>query len=304
MCAATSCMYRVAPLVEWPRAPELPCGMYRLSNLHATTEAGGSASAETAAVPDILSQRPSKQLEMLETRQIRLLEQLECLQKQMQTMRENLLSVNTTTQSVVAVKKYQSNDLPRDVVINVSPDHPPYSLLSLKKLLKINIDCHTHSSVPSLKTSLKEFNDRLTNSNTSNQNMNITLIWKNVGAYTELIVSSVPIIICGEVNVLRYIVSAISCSFSYSEKDCFWEIDSLLDICHKLQTLKTMKERQAVIRSLGTKLGKGKWIGGFTDMSIVDVAAWSIIKQLNIESELTDNMKIWLQHCESSVIGK
>lgn len=94
-------------------------------------------------------------------------------------------------------------------------------------------------------------------------------------------------------------MSAMDCPLSYCDNDSFWQIDSLLDVCHKLQTTKNTKERRQTIQILSSKLGKEKWINGGSSMSIVDIAAWSIINQLNARNELTGNMKAWMQNCEN-----
>lgn len=70
-------------------------------------------------------------------------------------------------------------DLPRDIVINASPTHPPLSLLGLKTLMKINVVYFIHSSVPSLDATLREFSEKLKSSNTPNPLINVSLIWKN-----------------------------------------------------------------------------------------------------------------------------
>lgn len=109
-----------------------------------------------------------------------------------------------------------------------------------------------------------------------------------------------PVVICGDVNIIRYLVAAIPSNLSYKHLSSSWEIDSLLDICHRLQVQTSAKERQSVIRSLNSKLGKNPWLGG-ADISVADLAAWAIIKQGDYQKDLTASMKNWFKKCEEFV---
>lgn len=69
----------------------------------------------------------------------------------------------------------------QDIVINVNPNNPPYSLLGLSKLwtdLPISVTIHTHSSIVTLPKELSKF-QVLEKIPRTPKFINVTLVWKN-----------------------------------------------------------------------------------------------------------------------------
>lgn len=77
------------------------------------------------------------------------------------------------------------NGVIHDIVINASPQYPPYSLAALQRLwgdsLKLGVHCHTHSSILQLPKSLDSFLSVVSSDFTQERSplLNITLVWKD-----------------------------------------------------------------------------------------------------------------------------
>ena len=70
--------------------------------------------------------------------------------------------------------------------------------------------------------------------------------------------------------------------------------DSALDVCHQLIHTPIGKERNPLIKSLSEKLGGSLYFGG-NDIDIVDISAWSALKQTTQKQGLSQNLKNWYQ---------
>lgn len=124
----------------------------------------------------------------LEARQQDILKQLAALKKQMHALKADLKSSGTTTRQspvkTVAVPPVDVNNLP-DVVINASPDFPPYSLKLIQQLwknnLKMNVQTHLHSSVAKVPEGIASFASQLEKFETQGKLpvLNVRLIWKD-----------------------------------------------------------------------------------------------------------------------------
>lgn len=97
----------------------------------------------------------------------------------------------------------------------------------------------------------------------------------------------------GEVNLLRYLARLTS-SLNYNDNI---EMDSYLDTCYNISRSKTKSERLPLFQRLNKKLGKEKFI--FGDFSIVDIAAYSAIKQTAGAGEVNVGMTKWMNNCEA-----
>lgn len=124
----------------------------------------------------------------LEARQQDILKQLAALKKQMQALKTDLRSSGTTTRQsavkTVAVAPVDVNNLP-DIVINASPDFPPYSLKLIQQLwknnLKMKVQTHLHSSVSKVLEGASLFASQLEKFETQGKLpvLNVRLIWKD-----------------------------------------------------------------------------------------------------------------------------
>lgn len=124
----------------------------------------------------------------LEVRQQDILKQLAALKKQMQALKADLKSSGTTTRQspvkTVASAPIDVNNLP-DIVINASPDFPPYSLQLIQQVWKDNLNMkvqtHLHSSVPKVSEGVALFGSTLEKFETQGKLpvLNVRLIWKD-----------------------------------------------------------------------------------------------------------------------------
>jgi len=297
-------MYRIEPIILINDRISLPSCMYKVKNIHGGSIFSDISTTDATEVKnsEVNQQKPLKELVMIEERQEKLLQQLEKLRNQMISMKQHFF---TSSQQKVVIPPpkvlKQDSTLPKDVVIKASPANPPFYLLHLQKTLAIKIVCHTHSSVMKLSPGANDFVKKTEAANPAAHNLNIVLIWKEVLIGSQLVTSpTMPVVICGDVNIIRYLVAAIPSNLSYKHQTSSWEIDSLLDICHRLQAQTSAKERQSVVPSLNSKLGKNPWLSG-PNISVADLAAWSIIKQGDYQKELTVSMKNWFKKCEDWV---
>lgn len=128
----------------------------------------------------------------LEKRQQDILKQLAALKKQMQALKTDLKSSGTTTRQspvkTATVAPVDMNNLP-DVVINASPNFPPYSLKLIQQLwknsLKMKVQTHLHSSVAQVPEGVASFASQLEKFETQGKLpvLNVRLIWKDGKIY-------------------------------------------------------------------------------------------------------------------------
>uniref|UniRef100_A0A182Q9I0 AIMP2 thioredoxin-like domain-containing protein n=1 Tax=Anopheles farauti TaxID=69004 RepID=A0A182Q9I0_9DIPT len=302
-------MYHLPPVMKSDVVCEVPTCMYTLkpvsSYAYDPTAFTDILSGSSSGAPDL---EEKEELRMLAERQQRVLQQLAELKKEILAMRTELkLSAPTApAQSSSALKsKAQLKAEPinltylQDFVVNASPEFVPYSLLALKNLwkdrLNLHVECFTHSTVPKLSEEALNFQNVITQSGTTATNLpqiKVTLIWKNVGAYTEMITSPTSYVpICGEVNILRYLSRCGPSEFNYEQLDNVDEVDSILDACYLLLNKQNVKQRQQILRTLGSKLGKLAGFGG-EELSLCDIAFTSAVKQVQrtVAKDINPNM--------------
>ncbi|XP_040154316.1 probable aminoacyl tRNA synthase complex-interacting multifunctional protein 2 isoform X1 [Anopheles arabiensis] len=316
-------MYRLKPVMNQDVVCELPTCMYTLKPVCAYSHDPKAFSADSATglaaagpvdpmsieIDNLLQKAENDELRMLAERQQRVLQQLAELKKEIMAMRTELkLNANappavqpTTPLKSKAQLKAEPINLTclQDFVVNASPEYVPYSLLALKNLwkdrLNLQVECFTHSTVPKLSEEALAFQNAVTASGTAAANLpriKVTLIWKNVGAYTEMITSPTSYVpICGEVNILRYLSRCGPSEFNYEQQDNVDEVDSILDACYLLLNKQNVKQRQQILRTLGAKLGKAAGFGG-ADLSLCDIAFTSAVKQVQrtVAKDVNPNM--------------
>lgn len=287
-------MYALKPILKAVDI-ELPTCMYSMKPIIGV--AGYNPSP-------VVSNNTEDQLEIqqLEAKQERILKQLAELREQLVSMRTDLKlcskpaqpsSAPPTTSSDASVKRTVKKIEPinlsylHDFVVNASPENIPYGLLALKKLwierLNLLVECFTHSTVSKLSEEAINFQNTITNLKPFNENLpciKVTLIWKNVGTYTEMITSPTAYVpICGEVNILRFLSRCGPSEFNYERHEDVNEVDSILDTCYLLINKQNVKDKKQILKTLSSKLGKTPSFGG-TDISLCDIAATSAIKQV------------------------
>ncbi|XP_071514096.1 uncharacterized protein [Panulirus ornatus] len=189
-----------------------------------------------------------------------------------------------------------------DLVISANPDMPPFSLVLLRKFLReagwpVYSVNHLHSSVVEVSDFLQRcFTDQPLGDRNKHK-LAFTLHWKDVPAPNLMVNPLRQTQISGEANIIRYIsrLFPLSSPYNYEASGTFTaitETDQLLDQLMKQLANGNNKERQAMLRQLNGRLGKSTWLLGDT-CSIVDVLAWSLVKQARLDSGAAGNVAKW-----------
>lgn len=294
-------MYDLKPILK-PVHIELPTCMYPMKPI--INRSGTEAAESTEDLPEI---------QALAAKQDKILKQLAELREQLVSMRTDLKLCNKPAQpstQATATKSAQSKPQTKkiepincsylqDFVVNASPENIPYGLLALKKLwinrLNLQVECFVHSTIPKLTEEALNFQNVITSLEPKLDNLpriKVTLIWKNVGTYTEMITSPTAYVpICGEVNILRFLSRCGPSEFNYERNDDVAEVDSILDTCYLLVNKQNLKDKKQVLKTLSSKLGKTPSFGG-DELSLCDIAATSAVKQLqkSLGKDINPNM--------------
>ncbi|XP_058835449.1 probable aminoacyl tRNA synthase complex-interacting multifunctional protein 2 isoform X2 [Topomyia yanbarensis] len=198
----------------------------------------------------------------------------------------------------------------QDFVVNASSENIPYGLLALKKLwisrLNLHVECFTHSTILKLSEEALNFQNIITNLEPTKENLpciKVTLIWKNVGTYTEMITSPTAYVpICGEVNILRFLSRCGPSEFNYERQPDVTEADSILDACYMLINKQNIKDKKQILKTLSSKLGKTASFGG-ENISLCDIAATSAIKQVQkvLGKDINPNMAKLISRVSAAV---
>lgn len=294
-------MYDLKPILK-PVHVELPTCMYPMKPI--INRSGTMTAESTEDLPEVLA---------LAAKQEKVLKQLAELREQLVSMQTDLKLCNKPAQSSAqattskpAQSKQQTKKIEpinhsylQDFVVNASPGNIPYGLLALKKLwidrLNLQVECFTHSTISQLTEEALNFQNAITSDEPKLENLpriKVTLIWKNVGTYTEMIISPTAYVpICGEVNILRFLSRCGPSEFNYERNDDVVEVDSILDTCYLLINKQNLKDKKQVLKLLSSKLGKTPSFGG-DELSLCDIAATSAIKQLqkSLNKDINPNM--------------
>uniref|UniRef100_A0A1B6M7B0 AIMP2 thioredoxin-like domain-containing protein n=1 Tax=Graphocephala atropunctata TaxID=36148 RepID=A0A1B6M7B0_9HEMI len=299
-------MYELKPVVHFHGAMDLTNTMYKMKNIY-NTNISSTEENITNALPNVLEQNSPVDVEEIKRRQEAILKQLTLLKEQMLVLREELGKKNSSSVSkkegpsfaATIAKEIAWDGVIKEVVLHANPDSPPYSLLAVNLLwpevLRLQVTCHSHSSVQTLSPHLAAFSALAA---TPNPNLQMRLIWKQMGRDCELVIS--PLSHCpirGEVNLLRYLYRTVSSAHDLLDDI---KLDSTLDICHQLAHARTLRDKQLQVRALNARLGKSTWLGGEV-MGVADLAAWSALRSVS-KVELSQNMSKWQSRC-CAVIG-
>ncbi|XP_057322369.1 aminoacyl tRNA synthase complex-interacting multifunctional protein 2 [Microplitis mediator] len=297
-------MYELKAIINHNTAIERSSCMYEMKNIH---DDGDSSKHKCTIVSEVtdkfinITKAPLAEVKALEERQEKILAQLAELKEQVFNLC-NVLNKNNSDTAVSHPKRASRTPVTADVVINVNPARPCYSLVALKKLwgdVDLRLSPYVHSSLNSKIPEGFEKNKPASNGSA----INLSLIWKNVGD-SELIASgfkSQPIV--GEANILRYLVRLFD-NESYEKSDSVVEtlkIDRVLDLSYLLTHQDLPKYRQTTLNLLDKLLGTEKWFGGKRFFNVADVAAWSAIKRFTSD-KLPSNLSTWYRNCENTFL--
>uniref|UniRef100_A0A182Y0R2 AIMP2 thioredoxin-like domain-containing protein n=1 Tax=Anopheles stephensi TaxID=30069 RepID=A0A182Y0R2_ANOST len=315
VCEVPTCMYTLKPVSTFSFDPKA------FTDSNTGLSGGTGVDPMSIEIDNLLQKAENDELRMLAERQQRVLQQLAELKNEILALRTELKlnakapSVPQATTPLKSRSELKAEPINltclQDFVVNASPEYVPYSLLALKNLwkdrLNLHVECFTHSTVPKLSEEALKFQTAITNSTATGASnlpqIKVTLIWKNVGAYTEMITSPTSYVpICGEVNILRYLSRCGPSEFNYELQDNVDEVDSILDACYLLLNKQNVKQRQQTLRTLGSKLGRAAGFGG-AEMSLCDIAFTSAVKQVqrSVAKDINPNMAQCMGRVETVV---
>ncbi|XP_011646541.1 aminoacyl tRNA synthase complex-interacting multifunctional protein 2 isoform X2 [Pogonomyrmex barbatus] len=274
---------------------------FRCADVVTTAEATVTATATVATefeaeLRDVNTQAPVPEYGALEARQEKILGQLADLKQQVVMLCQFLKqSANTGIQKNIP---HVQKPVVLELVLNVNPKKPPYSILALQKIwtdTSIRVSPYIHSTIYHDQVPL--FYTKLGNS--SGNVINLSLIWKKVEDLEVVSgVKSYPI--KGEVNFLRYLSRLIK-SHNY-EHSCLHPhtLDFALDLIDSLHNEENAERIEKELIVLANKFEK--W-SSKKEFNIVDIALWSLIKQfpkMNLPSALYK----WYDSCEKAFIDE
>lgn len=123
-------------------------------------------------------------------------------------------------------------------------------------------------------------------------NLNIILIWKKIDNI-EMIIDGGSLPVIGESNIVRYLARIGPNEFNYelNGSSCN-EIDGQLDLSELLIATSTAKERQIILKTINTKLGKNEFFGG-SSPAVNDVSLASAVVQSVADKELPPSLLKW-----------
>jgi len=192
-----------------------------------------------------------------------------------------------------------------DIVIRCSPSKPPFALAGLVSMLSNHMSVftsvHSHSGVVSLPSHLHTFLPQ-SKVERGQANIKITLIWKEVGNECELMVSPMTqTAIKGEVNLIRYFARCFPSVLAYENDRTVVAVDNLLDSVTSLLWAPP-RERQPILRPMAVNLAKSSFLNG-EKFGIADLALFSAIKQLGLESDLQPELRKWFVQVTNKLMG-
>ncbi|XP_015116669.1 probable aminoacyl tRNA synthase complex-interacting multifunctional protein 2 isoform X2 [Diachasma alloeum] len=288
-------MYSLRPIIRHEdvldRSSEC---MYEMKNIHRN----GHTRQDCRIVSNVTEQGPLPEVKVLEIRQEKILTQLAELKEQVLNLCDVLKgnSVDSKKAESCGLKRVKREPVNVDLVLNVNPESPSYSVLALRKVwsdVDFRIEPFQHSSV---KGSIPQGFERSRGCEESV--VNISFIWKKVNN-TELVLSGLHgYCILGEVNFLRYLARLLD-NYDSLPPDETTKIDRILDLSHQLVCNENLKEKLAIIVLLEKKIGDDKWFSGHKTPGITDVAVWSALKQISPKS-LPSSLSSWFHKCEKT----
>jgi hypothetical protein len=244
-------------------------------------------------------------LSYLEQRQDWVLNQISQLQERVKNLGDTL-GVSPAEVGVLPQAAAAPEGVAPDVVISCPPSDPPYPLLSLCHRLAtrgVPLACsvHVHSSVAGqVSSQLMEFWKSIPQSH--DPALRITLLWKSPSSCPQptMVVSphnQTPV--RGIANIARY-VCRLFCPELYEGQGHQQSalVDSWLDAVTGMYIFGSSKEKLSVLRRLNSHLGSCQFLAG-DDVTLADVVAYAIICGGPGGQKLTDNVRKWINCCQS-----
>ncbi|XP_050451485.1 probable aminoacyl tRNA synthase complex-interacting multifunctional protein 2 [Cataglyphis hispanica] len=316
-------MYPMRPLTTLPPIPPQDV-MYRMQNIHeekflpidehqcrlAETLDTKMPATELDIPEEIIRilKLPIPEYQDLETRQIKVLTQLEDLKKQVCTLSQFLKQsskapksnennrVETTTDCVSSQEPINIK-----VVVHADPNYVPYSILALQKVwtdVDIRVISYKHSSIAPMQLMIPFQN---INNSAAKTIVHLSLIWKEIKEL-EVVTGVEGYAIRGESNFLRYLSRQID-AHNYEKiepKPHF--LDVVLDWCYKTyEHLKTGGTYKEVKFYDPTRYFRQR--SKTSEYNIAEIALWSLLKRFPTE-KMPPEFKPWYKSCEKTFIDE
>eukprot|EP00088_Acartia_fossae_P048149 TRINITY_DN5246_c0_g1_i11.p1 TRINITY_DN5246_c0_g1~~TRINITY_DN5246_c0_g1_i11.p1 ORF type:complete len:572 (-),score=167.61 TRINITY_DN5246_c0_g1_i11:328-2043(-) len=291
-------MYSMKPVFDLDVRVDLPTCMYSMPVIQMSKSLGVTPQALTSTNAEDI---PEAALKALEARQEAILSKLGQLRSEV----ERFLKGQGITAISPAPKHDTLQAFKPDVVVRCSPGKPVFALPGLITLLsehiKVYSSVHCHSSVANLPSHLNNFLPTPTVER-GDAHLKITLIWKEVGKESELMVSPVSqTFIRGEVNIIRYFARLYPALLEYDVDPSVSAIDTMLDSVTSLLWAQP-KDRQPILRPLAVNLGRMEFLCG-NKFGIADLALFSALKQLSLDKDLQPELRKWYTQVSVKLMG-
>ncbi|XP_043500255.1 aminoacyl tRNA synthase complex-interacting multifunctional protein 2 isoform X2 [Polistes fuscatus] len=298
-------MYSMKPIISLPIMTRSTNRIYEMKNIHGECGKGNHTETGIKIVADVTEQNPLPEYALLEARQEKILAQLAELKKQVSSLCNFLKHTDHVKMPAECSEKksnvlsnvcHKSESITVNLIINANPKKPPYSIVALPKVWKdtnIKLQLYTHSSVIGDVPELY-----ICDINSTKPNLiNLCLIWKEVEEF-EFVSGLYNYSLFGEVNFLRYLSRLFH---THNYENCLDpvqanEFDTILDYCYCLQIEKSSKKQQIILQYITKTLGTNEWFG-IKEPNIIDIAVWSVIKQISVQN-LPSNLKKWINACD------
>ncbi|XP_057311430.1 aminoacyl tRNA synthase complex-interacting multifunctional protein 2-like [Hydractinia symbiolongicarpus] len=312
--AAETTMYKIKPIYDDYVVVDLPQSMYKMKDLHEFEDKSCDMTPEIKA----LNERQLKMLQDLEglTKEVKLLS--DSLGHKYGDTSCNTTKVNTKNEVIAAERIVKPVKLPPgviDFVISQSLEQPSLSPVFIVELLRKNgsvvaTPTHLHSSLnKTIPQYLLDVTGGLSGrTNVTVEKIVITFVWKNDPFCPSVMYSpTLQTRITGDANIARFLCRTLS-PHLYNDDDlttCML-IDNWLE-----QSVKVLhasaKEKDAVLKSLNSHLGKNDHLCN-NRTTLADIVMLSaIIVNKKSFSTLPKNVKSWfIRHAHEfgSIIEK
>ncbi|XP_015175526.1 PREDICTED: aminoacyl tRNA synthase complex-interacting multifunctional protein 2 isoform X2 [Polistes dominula] len=300
-------MYSMKPVISLPKMTHTTDRIYEMKNIHGECGKGNHTGTGIKIVADVTEQNPLPEYALLEARQEKILAQLAELKKQVSSLCSFLKHTDHVKMpkecsekesNVLSNQCEKSEPITVNLIINANPKKPPYSILALPKVwndISIKLQSYVHSSVIG---DIPELN--ICDKNPSKTNIiNLSLIWKEVDEL-EFVTGLYNYSLLGEVNFLRYLCRLFPThdfenNMGSIQANLF---DTILDYCYCLQIEKSSKKQQIIFQHFTKTLGTNEWFG-VNEPNIIDIAVWSVIKQISVQN-IPSSLKKWINACDKT----
>ena len=193
----------------------------------------------------------------------------------------------------------QPPPVPTDAVIKCHPDRPPTATLlafsHLQQFTAVSWRNMSHSSLPTPSPLCSSLMEHIHKSN--KPKLVLTLIWIGDKGEPSLQVSNHQTPIYGDHNIARYLCRLHADTlYEGLGAERATEVDQWVHSFSTQLLAGSSKERQNVIKTLNSHLGKSRWLVG-DQVSLADLVAFSLLTNQQVLSEvkLQKNVTEWIK---------